>query len=170
MLTAAGRAALREWLARPTQFPRIQSEAMVRLTAGDLVDDAALLESLRSLRPELDEVAAQLEEAERLAATFPHRERYLRHLHALGRRIVAAHREWLDEVERDLDSGPPTSYGATESRDVSAGRRATPPCAKAITSRLRRRATARTKLRSNTHAASERALHRHAPQGSAWGP
>jgi PadR family transcriptional regulator, regulatory protein AphA len=70
MLTAAGRAALREWLARPTQFPRIQSEAMVRLTAGDLVDDAALLESLRSLRPELDEVAAQLEEAERLAATM----------------------------------------------------------------------------------------------------
>jgi Virulence activator alpha C-term len=130
MLTAAGRAALREWLARPTQFPRIQSEAMVRLTAGDLVDDAALLESLRSLRPELDEVAAQLEEAERLAATFPHRERYLRHLHALGRRIVAAHREWLDEVERDLDSGPPTSSGATESRDVSAGRRATPPGAK----------------------------------------
>jgi hypothetical protein len=43
MLTEAGRAALREWIARPTPFPRIQSEAMVKLTAGDFADDATLL-------------------------------------------------------------------------------------------------------------------------------
>lgn len=136
-LTEVGRAALREWIARPTPFPRIQSEAMVRLTAGDFADDATLLHSLRNLRAELDEVAARLEESERVAATLPHRERYLKHSQALARRLVEAHREWLDDVERDLDSGPPKSSGATQPRELPARRHAGPP------SRARRTETRR---------------------------
>jgi hypothetical protein len=34
--------------------------------------------------------------------TLPHRERYLRLNHALARKLVEAHREWLDEVEKAL--------------------------------------------------------------------
>jgi DNA-binding PadR family transcriptional regulator len=119
-LTDAGRAALREWMGRPTPFPRIQSEAMIRLTAGDFADDATLLESLRSMRTELDEVAAQIDESERVAATLPHRERYLRLSQGLARRIVEAHRGWLDEVERDLDSGRPASSSASPPSEVAA--------------------------------------------------
>ena len=39
---------------------------------------------------------------EEAAATVPHREKYLLINHRLARRLVAAHREWIDEVEREL--------------------------------------------------------------------
>jgi hypothetical protein len=37
-----------------------------------------------------------------VAHTIPHRERYLLLNHRLGRRIVQAHADWLDEVESQL--------------------------------------------------------------------
>ncbi|MHB8469138.1 MAG: PadR family transcriptional regulator [Gaiellaceae bacterium] len=101
-LTDQGIDALRAWVPRPTPFPRIQNEAAVRLVAGYLVPDEQLLASLQALHAELDAVAAGLDDAERYAATLPHRERYLRLVHSLGRRLVAAHREWLSEVEHEL--------------------------------------------------------------------
>jgi DNA-binding PadR family transcriptional regulator len=102
-LTTRGRRALRVWAREPTPFPRIQSEAIVRVLAGDIVaDDAALVASLSALRRELDEIEATIELGLELADTLPHRARYLRLVHALGRRVVVAHREWLDEVEAEL--------------------------------------------------------------------
>lgn len=101
-LTEEGREALRAWVAQPTPFPRIQSEAAVRLVAGYLVSDRQLLDSLRELRAELDAVAAGIDEAEHFAASLPGRERYLRLVHSLGRRLVDTHREWLQEVEQEL--------------------------------------------------------------------
>lgn len=101
-LTTRGEQALRDWVQKPTAFPRIQSEAPVRLVAGYLVLDAQLLASLQSLHHELDLVSAGLDDAERYAATLPHRERHLRLVHSLGRRLVATHREWLAEVEHEL--------------------------------------------------------------------
>ncbi|MFN8216824.1 MAG: PadR family transcriptional regulator [Solirubrobacterales bacterium] len=103
-LTDAGREALREWAREPTPFPRIQSEAVIRLLAGDvLADDAALLASLDSLRTELDELEAATELAAAAAAEIPHRTRYLLLVHDFGRRLVRAHREWLAAVERELE-------------------------------------------------------------------
>lgn len=102
MLTRKGRAALERWVSLPTPFPRIQNEAIIRVLCGDLVDDEVILESLGALRPQLAEISARLDEAEAIAASLPHRERYLRLNHALGRRIVKAHGEWLEEVEREL--------------------------------------------------------------------
>ncbi len=102
-LTARGELALREWLPEPTPFPRIQSEAPVRLLAADVAaDDAALLASLLAMRVQLDAIAASLEAADARALELPHRTRYLRLVHRLGRRIVDAHRLWLDEVEAEL--------------------------------------------------------------------
>jgi PadR family transcriptional regulator AphA len=101
-LTDRGKEALRQWVARPTPFPRMQSEAPVRLVAGYLVPDAQLLTSLRALHDELDAVSAGLDEAEQYAATLPHRERYLRLVHSLGRHLLDAHQQWLKEVEREL--------------------------------------------------------------------
>jgi len=102
-LTERGRKALRAWAREPTPYPRIQSEAITRLLAGDIIeDDAAILESLAALRAELDEIDAGLDAAEALAAEIPHRERYLRLVHRFGRLSVATHRAWLDEVEREL--------------------------------------------------------------------
>jgi DNA-binding PadR family transcriptional regulator len=101
-LTDEGRSALREWVSSPTGFPRIYHDAVVRLLAGDLADDTAVLESMRGLRAELSELAALLDEAERVAGSIPHRERNLRLVHSLGRKLVAAHEAWLDEVDRAL--------------------------------------------------------------------
>lgn len=101
-LTRKGRAALRRWVGAPTSFPRIQNEAIVRLLCGDLVEDKVILASLQALRAQLNEISAGLQEAEEIAATLPHRERYILLNHALGRRIVQAHADWLDEVEREL--------------------------------------------------------------------
>jgi PadR family transcriptional regulator AphA len=101
-LTDAGLAALRDWLAEPSSLPRIQHEAIVRLLAADLGDEAAVLASLEALRGELDERHALLAAAVERAADFPHRERYLRLVHRFGELLVEAHERWLDEVEREL--------------------------------------------------------------------
>lgn len=103
-LTDRGRETLREWLARPASFPRIQNEALARLVAGYLVPDDVLLRSFQGLRKELADVRAGLDDAELFARTLPERERYLRLVHDLGRRLVGAMDEWLDEVERELES------------------------------------------------------------------
>ena len=101
-LTDTGRAALAEWIKEPAHFPRIQHEAVVRLLAADLVGEEAVLDSLRALRTEIGDISARLDAAEAIAATIPSRENYLLLNHRLARRIVQAHVDWLDEVEREL--------------------------------------------------------------------
>jgi DNA-binding PadR family transcriptional regulator len=102
LLTPAGRKELRRWLAEPSSLPRTQNEAIVRVLAGDLGDDAALAGSLEAMRAEIAAARANLEAAERIATTLPHRERYLRLVHRLGRALLDVHERWLDETEREL--------------------------------------------------------------------
>ena len=102
MLTEKGREALAEWMREPARFPRIQHEAVVRLLAADLVGEEAVLESLRGLRTELDDLSARLDAAEAVAPSIESRTPYLLLNHRLARRLVQAHAEWLDEVEREL--------------------------------------------------------------------
>ncbi len=101
-LTDRGLDALRAWQAEPSSLPRIQHEAVARLLAGDLGDDDALVRSLTALRGDLDRARELLDAAVDRAATLPHRERYLRLVHRLGRLLVDAHEQWLDETEREL--------------------------------------------------------------------
>jgi PadR family transcriptional regulator AphA len=105
-LTDKGRKALAAWMEEPARFPRIQHEAIVRLLAADIVGEEAVLDSLRALREEIAEISARRDAAEAIAATIPAREKYLMLNHRLARRIVQAHTDWLDEVERELGSGP----------------------------------------------------------------
>ena len=102
-LTERGLDALREWARQPVRFPRVLHEGVVRLLAADLVGEAPVRESIGALRQELDELDTSLDDAEAVAATLPHREKYLRINHRLARRLVAAHRDWIAEVERELD-------------------------------------------------------------------
>lgn len=102
LLNEAGRAALEEWAATPAGFPRIQHEAIVRVLAGDLVGDGAIVASLKGLRADIAELSARLDVAEEVARTLPHRERYLRLVHSLGRKLLRAHEGWADEIEREL--------------------------------------------------------------------
>jgi DNA-binding PadR family transcriptional regulator len=102
-LTAKGLAALREWHARPSSFPRIQSEAVARVLSSDLAEDPRVIaESLRAMREEIAELSAGIDEDEHRAASIPHRERQLKLVRSLGRRLLDAHLGWMEEVEGEL--------------------------------------------------------------------
>ena len=103
-LTAKGEEALQAWAGSPLRFPRLQHEALVMLLAGDLVDDADLRASLASLRTDIADLSARLDIAEAAAEALPHRRRYLLAGHRLSRRLLEVHLEWLDEIERELES------------------------------------------------------------------
>ena len=101
-LTDAGREAVREWLRRPAGFPKLQHEASVRLFAGDMISDEDIVSSLQRLREDLAEMSAVVERNIARAPGLPHRERYMLLQQDLGRRLVQAHADWLDAVEREL--------------------------------------------------------------------
>jgi DNA-binding PadR family transcriptional regulator len=102
-LTDRGIEALREWVPLPTPFPRIQNEAAVRLLASEFLDDPSqVIQSIKALRDEIAEQSQILDGAERLASSFPHRERQLLLVHSLGRRLLRTLDEWIDDVEREL--------------------------------------------------------------------
>jgi DNA-binding PadR family transcriptional regulator len=94
-LTAEGKRALQEWLRSPAGFPKLQHEAAMRLFAGDLIEDEEILASLQELR---EDVARSVDRA----PAVPHRTRYLLLQQDLGRRVLDAHSDWLDHVERAL--------------------------------------------------------------------
>jgi DNA-binding PadR family transcriptional regulator len=98
-LTSKGRRAMREWLAEPSSFPLIQHEAAVRLFVSDLGDIDAVLASLRALRDELPRLEAVLDLHGQTADQVPDRAQALRLNIALARRLVEAHRAWIDDVE-----------------------------------------------------------------------
>jgi PadR family transcriptional regulator, regulatory protein AphA len=105
-LTAHGRTVLRDWLATPARFPRIKNEAHLRLLAGDLLTDEQIVESFRAMLPELAQLEAVVEEMYDQADRVPHRAQYLRLSHAYARKLVALHREWITDVERELTPAP----------------------------------------------------------------
>ena len=118
-LTPEGRAALVEWLAQPAAFPRTWDEAQLRLLAGNLLDDATILRSLRNLRDEVAKLSALTEESERIARRWPERDRYLSLRRSLVRRRLAAYDEWLDEVEAEL-GGADVPHGVPDQAADSA--------------------------------------------------
>jgi DNA-binding PadR family transcriptional regulator len=105
-LTPKGRRAFREWLTEPSTFPRIQHEAAIRLFASDLGDIDKVRASLRALRDELPHLEALLDLHDQRARAIPHRTQALQLNHALARRLIDAHRAWIDDVE--------VAYGPTD--------------------------------------------------------
>jgi PadR family transcriptional regulator, regulatory protein AphA len=105
-LTDAGREALREWLAQPSAFTRIQCEPVVRLLGAEYGDPEALLASLQTLRGPLQETYAALERLRDVGSELPHRAQVIAINHRFARRIADAHAAWLEEAETVLrDAG-----------------------------------------------------------------
>ncbi len=101
-LTDEGREALREWLATPARFARIQNEPVVRLLGAEFVDRETLLESLGALRGEIADMTDRLDAARANEAQLPRRAKALALNQSLARRILDAHLDWLREVEESL--------------------------------------------------------------------
>ena len=103
-LTDKGLQALREWATTPVHYPRMEHEPLTRILVADLVGEAPVRESLATLRDDIADLSARLDEAEAAAENLPHRRKYLLMGHRLNRRLLEVHLEWLDEIERELES------------------------------------------------------------------
>lgn len=101
-LTAKGRRAVREWMAQPAGFPRLQHEALVRVMCADLAGEQRVLESLRGMRPEIERVLADVAVMEERAQALPHRSANLALVNWFGRHWCELLLAWLDEAERVL--------------------------------------------------------------------
>jgi DNA-binding PadR family transcriptional regulator len=104
-MTPKGEEAFRRWLARPSGYPRIQHEAAIRLFASDMGDSREVLRSLRALRDDLPRLEALCDMFEQRAQNIPHRRRAIVLELSLVRRMLAAHRDWIADVERELGEG-----------------------------------------------------------------
>ena len=114
-LTEKGFAALADWLERPSSFPRIQSEAALRVQGSDLARNLeSVVASVTAMRAEIEEQSRLLDQGEGRAPLFPHRQLQLKLLRALGRRLLAAHLDWIDEVERELGRAERAEAGRTQ--------------------------------------------------------
>jgi DNA-binding PadR family transcriptional regulator len=110
-LTAEGREALRDWLRAPAGYPKLQHEASIRLFAGDMIDDEEILASLQALRSDIEAMSQIVATNIARAPNLPHRTRYMLLQQDLAHRILQAHTDWLEHVERELapNHHPPTA-------------------------------------------------------------
>lgn len=101
-LSGTGLKALREYARTPVSFLPVKSDALLRLLIADLVGEASTRKSLATLRDDIAELSAQLDQAEERAKTLPHRRKYLRLVTGFLRRLLELHLDLVDEVEREL--------------------------------------------------------------------
>jgi PadR family transcriptional regulator, regulatory protein AphA len=101
-LTEKGIEALRDWGRTPLRLTPLKSEAALRLLAADIVGEEATRESMESLREDLDELRGRLEEMTESAELLPHRRKYLLLVVSFLERVLEAHEQLVDDVEREL--------------------------------------------------------------------
>jgi len=103
-LTDRGLAAVREYARTPVTFTPLKSEPLLRLLLADLVGEATTRESVATLRVDIADLSARLDEAEGSAEEFPHRRKYLLLVIGFLRELLELHLRLVDEVERELAS------------------------------------------------------------------
>jgi DNA-binding PadR family transcriptional regulator len=101
-LTPKGLDALKAYARTPVTFTPVKSEPLLRMLIADLVGEEPTRESIATLREDIAELQAQLDEAEASAETLPHRRKYLLLTIGFLRRLLQLHLDWVDEVEREL--------------------------------------------------------------------
>ena len=101
-LTDKGLEALREWARTPVRFQPLKSDLLLRLLIADLVGEAAVHESVGTLREDIADLLVRVAEGEASAEALPHRRRYLLLVCRFLRELLELHLEWVDEIERDL--------------------------------------------------------------------
>jgi DNA-binding PadR family transcriptional regulator len=101
-LTDKGLEALREYARTPVRFTPLKSEPLLRLLLADLVGEAQTRASIATLREDIADLSARLDEAETTAEHLPHRRKYLLLVIGFLRRLLDLHLELVEEVEREL--------------------------------------------------------------------
>jgi DNA-binding PadR family transcriptional regulator len=124
-LTDRGLDALRAYAQTPVTFTPVKSDPLQRLLICDLVGEGVTRKALTTLRDELADVQARVEDAERAAHELPHREKYLLLVTGFLRGLLGLHEELIEKVEREL--APPRAPSAARRstrRSASRGTRA----------------------------------------------
>ena len=103
-LTDKGREALREWARTPVHVTPVKSELLTRLLIADLVGEAPTRESIVSIREDIADLSARIDEAEASAELLPHRRKYLLLISGFLRGLLELHLELVEKVERELDA------------------------------------------------------------------
>ena len=101
-LTEKGLDALRDYSRTPVTVTPVKSEPLLRLLLADLVGEEVTRESMATLRDDIADLVARLEESAGAAAALPHRSKYLLLVNSFLRRFVELHADLVDEVEREL--------------------------------------------------------------------
>lgn len=122
-ITAAGRQALAEWFARPCAAPQFESEAVLKVSLGDLATKEQMIEALRSLRSQSVETLAEGREIARsMLLDDPKAARI--HVVAVMYEFVFSHFEnlarWAEWAEKEVESwaGPDGPDDRSSSLDV----------------------------------------------------
>jgi DNA-binding PadR family transcriptional regulator len=101
-LTDKGLEALRKYAATPVRFQPLKSDMLMRLLIADLVGEPRTRESIATVRDDLDDLLARLDEIEASLDRLPHRRKYQLLILGFMRRFFELHLELADEVERGL--------------------------------------------------------------------
>jgi DNA-binding PadR family transcriptional regulator len=104
-LTDKGLEALRDYARTPVKLTPVKSEPLLRLLLADLVGDEVTRASMATLRHDIADVVARLDESAATAAALPHRSKYLLLVNGFLRRLVELHADLVDDVERELAPG-----------------------------------------------------------------
>ena len=76
-LNDKGLRALKDYARTPVRFTPVKSDALLRLLLADLVGEEVTRESMGTLREDLDDIRARLEDGRETAQALPHRSKYL---------------------------------------------------------------------------------------------
>jgi DNA-binding PadR family transcriptional regulator len=101
-LTEKGEDALREYAGTPVRFTPVKSELLLRLLIADLVGEELTRAAATTLRADIADLEARLEEARASARTLPHREKYLLLVTDFLHELLDLHRSFLERLDRDL--------------------------------------------------------------------
>src|SRR5579862_600087 len=101
-LTEKGQNALAEYARTPVTVTPLRSDALLRLLICDLVGEKATRESLATLRADITDLRARLDDSERRARELPHREKYLLLVIDFLLGFLQLHEQLVDDVEREL--------------------------------------------------------------------
>jgi len=118
-LTDKGLEALRGYARTPVRFQPVKSELLLRLLICDLVGEATTRESVVTVREDIADLIARLDETEAGLGALPHRRKYLLLVTGFLRRLLELHLEFVDELEGD-------SLRGEETRIESASRTSAP--------------------------------------------
>ena len=102
-LTDKGLEALRAFARTPVRVTPVKSEALLRLLIADLVGEGPTRAGLATLRDDVADLQARLDESRQAAQELPHRSPYLLIVNDFARRLLELHLELVDRVERELD-------------------------------------------------------------------